>query len=189
MAKIDITRIEGYADMTAEQKLAALEAFEMPDPDFTGWVKKDVADKYASEAANFKKQLRERMSEEEAEKAKNAENMAAVMAELDELRAEKQIGEYTTQFMGLGYDAALAKSTAEAIQKGDMNTMFRNHAKFTSDREKALKAEILKGTPTPPAGNGDKGMSRDEFSKLSLEDKTKFYEENPERYKEFYGGN
>ena len=189
MAKIDITRIEGYADMTAEQKLAALEAFEMPDPDFSGWVKKDVADKYASEAANFKKQLRERMSEEEAIKAKNAEDLAAVMAELDGLRAEKQIGEYTTQFMGLGYDAVLAKSTAEAIQKGDMATMFRNHAKFTADREKALKAEILKGTPTPPAGNGDKGMSRDEFSKLSLADKMKVYEENPERYKEFYGGN
>lgn len=189
MAKIDITRIEGYADMTAEQKLAALEAFEMPDPDFSGWVKKDVADKYASEAANFKKQLRERMSEEEAIKAKNAEDLAAIMAELDGLRAEKQIGEYTTQFMGLGYDTALAKSTAEAIQKGDMATMFRNHAKFTADREKALKAEILKGTPTPPAGNGDKGMSRDEFSKLSLADKMKFYEENPERYKEYYGGN
>lgn len=189
MARIDTTRIDGYADMTAEQKLAALEALEMPDPDFSGWVKKDVADKYASEAANYKKQLRERMTEEEAVKAKNAEDMAAVMAELDELRSEKQIGEYTTQFMGLGYDAALAKSTAEALQKGNVAVLFKNHAKFTEEREKALKAEILKGTPTPPAGNGDKGMSRDDFSKLSLADKAKFYEENPERYNEFYGGN
>ena len=29
--KIDTTTIEGYADMTAEQKLAALEAFEYED--------------------------------------------------------------------------------------------------------------------------------------------------------------
>ena len=31
MAKIDTTKIEGYAGMTAERKLAALEAFELPD--------------------------------------------------------------------------------------------------------------------------------------------------------------
>ena len=31
MAKIDITKIEGYDIMTAEQKLAALEAFEYED--------------------------------------------------------------------------------------------------------------------------------------------------------------
>lgn len=188
MAKMT-NMIEGYEEMSVSEKLAALEAMDIPEPDFSGWVKKDIADKYASEAANYKKQLRERMSDDEAAKAKNAEEMAAVMAELDELRADKQIGEYTTQFMGLGYDAALAKSTAEALQKGNVAVLFKNHAKFTADREKALKAEILKDTPTPPAGNGDKGMSREDFSKLSLVDKAKFYEENPERYKEFYGGN
>ena len=31
MAKIDTNLIEGYADMTPEQKLAALEAFEYED--------------------------------------------------------------------------------------------------------------------------------------------------------------
>ena len=31
MAKIDINAIEGYSEMTAEEKLAALEALELPD--------------------------------------------------------------------------------------------------------------------------------------------------------------
>lgn len=189
MAKIDTSKITGYESMTAEEKLAALEAMDMPEPDFTGWVKKDVADKYASEAAGYKKQLRERMTEEEASKAKAAEDMAAIMAEVEALRTEKAIGEYTTQFMGIGYDEALAKSTAQALQKGDMSTMFKNHAKFVVDREKALKVELLKSTPTPPAGDGTKGMTRDEFSKMSLDEKAKFARENPEQYKEFYGGN
>ena len=189
MAKIDVSKIEGYAEMTEAEKLAALEAYVIPDPDFTGWVKKDVADKYASEAAGYKKQLRERMSEDEAAKAKAAEDMASVMAELEELKAEKTISEYTAQFMGIGYGEELAKSTAAAIQKGDMSVMFKNHAKFVADREKALKAELLKGTPTPPPGDGNKGLDKDAFNKLTLLEKQKFAAENPEKYKEFYGGN
>ena len=47
MAKIDISKIDGYADMTPEQKIAALEAFETEDPDYSGYVKKDIFDKTA----------------------------------------------------------------------------------------------------------------------------------------------
>ena len=186
MAKIDFSKIENYENMTAEEKLAALEALELPDPDYSGWVKKDVADKYASEAAGYKKQLRERMSEDEAAKAKAEENLAAVMAELETLRTDNAIGEYTTQFMSLGYDEALAKSTATAIQKGDMTTMFKNHAKFVVDRDKAMKAELLKNTPTPPAGDGSGTMTKADLKKMSLIEVQKFAAENPEQYKALY---
>ena len=189
MAKIDTNKIEGYAEMSAEEKLAALESYVIPDPDYSGYVKKDVADKYASEAAGYKKQLRERMSEDEAAKAKAAEDMATVMAELETLRADKAIGEYTTQFMAIGYDEAMAKSTAAAIHKGDMAVMFKNHAKFVAEREKALKAELLKSTPTPPPGPGSTGMTKEDFRKLTLSEKAKFAAENPDKYNEFYGGN
>lgn len=186
MTKIDTSKITGYDSMSVEEKLAALEGLEIPEPDYTGWVKKDLADKYASEAAGYKKQLRERMSEDEAAKAKAAEDMAAVMQELEVLRAEKTISEYTTQFMGIGYDESLAKATATALQRGDMGAMFKNHAKFVAEQEKSLKAELLKGTPAPPAGEGSKGMTREEFTKLSLAEKAKYASENPEKYKEFY---
>ena len=75
------------------------------------------------------------------------------------------------------------------IIKGDMSVMFKNHAKFVTDREKTLRAEILKDTPAPPAGNGGKSVTKDDFSKLTLTEKAKFAQENPEQYKEFYGGN
>ena len=189
MAKIDITKIDGYETMSVEEKLAALEALDLPDPDYSGFVKKELLDKATSEAAGYKKQLRERMSEEEAAKAKAAEELAAAMAELETLRADKAVSEYTTQFMGIGYDEALAKSTAQAIQKGDMAAMFKNHAKFVVEREKALKAELLKGTPTPPAGDPSTGVTKEAFSKMTLLEKQKFAKENPEQYKEIYGGN
>ena len=185
MAKIDISKIEGYETMSVEEKLAALEAMELPDVDKM----KAALDKATSEAAGYKKQLREHMTEDEAAKAKAAEDMAAVMQELEALRADKAIGELTTQFMGIGYDEALAKATATAIQKGDTAAMFKNHAKFVADREKALKAELLKSTPTPPAGDGDKGPTKEDFQKMTLAEKQKFATENPEAYKNFYGGN
>lgn len=185
MAKIDTSKIEGYDTMTAEEKLAALEALELPDVDKM----KSALDKATSEAAGFKKQLRERMTEDEAAKAKAAEDMASIMAELDRYRAKDAINEYTVQFLGLGYDEKLAKSTAEALHKGDMSVMFKNHALFVAEREKSMKAELLKNTPTPPAGDGDKGLTKEMFQKMTLAEKQQFASENPDAYKEFYGGN
>ena len=167
MAKIDISAIEGYEEMTAEEKLAALEAYEVPEPDFTGFVKKELLDKASSEAANFKRQLRERMTEEEAAKAKAAEDMASMQEELAQLRREKIVQEYTAQFLGLGYDKDLAHETAEALEKGDMHTVFLNQTLFSQNREKALKAELLKDTPKPPAGNG--GPSAAEYQQKIAE--------------------
>jgi len=65
MAKINTSAIEGYADMSAEEKLAALEAMDLPDVDKI----KSALDKATSEAAGYKKQLRERMTEDEARAA------------------------------------------------------------------------------------------------------------------------
>ena len=63
--KIDVTKIEGYSEMSAEEKLAALESYTIPDPDYTGYVKKDAFDKAASEAAEWKRKHNALLSEEE----------------------------------------------------------------------------------------------------------------------------
>lgn len=185
MAKINTGAIEGYADMSAEEKLAALEALDIPDVDKI----KSALDKATSEAAGYKKQLRERMSEDEAKAAKDAEDKAAIMAELEQLRAEKVIDQHTTKFLALGYDEKLARETATALANGDTEVVFKNHAKFIADREKAVKAEILKNTPTPPAGDGAEKITREHVQKMTLAEKQKFARENPEMFNEFYGGN
>lgn len=55
MVKIDVSKIEGYAEMTAEQKLAVLESYEYND--YSGEVEryKNAASKANSEAAEWKK--------------------------------------------------------------------------------------------------------------------------------------
>lgn len=156
MAKIDISTIEGYSEMTAEEKLAALEAMELPEPDFTGWVKKDALDKVASEAASYKKQLREKMTAEEEKAEREAEERAALQQRVQELEREKTIHEYVTSYLAMGYEESLAKTTAEALVAGDMETVFENQRSFAQAREKALRAEILKTTPRPMGGSEPK---------------------------------
>jgi hypothetical protein len=154
MAKIDVSTIEGYEEMSAEEKLAVLEGLELPEPDYSGYVKKELFDKASSEIAGYKKQIFEKMTAEEAAKAEADEKMAAIQQELEQLRQDKVVQEYTAQFLSIGYDKELASETAVALQRGDMNTVFLNQTKFATLREKALKAELMKNTPKPPAGNG-----------------------------------
>lgn len=181
--KIDVTKIEGYADMTAEEKLAALEAYEM---DTSGMVRKELLDKATSEAAGYKKQLREKLSEEEKANAERDEQFKQMSEELEALRTEKAIETTAKRWMGLGYDEKLATETAKAMVNGDTEKVFANHAKFIAEKEKSIKAQLLKDTPAPPAGEGSKGMTKEAFRKLTLAEKTKFAEEQPEQYAAFY---
>ena len=184
--KIDTTQIPNFDTLPDEAKNAIL-AMEFADaPDMSQFVAKSVFDKKASEAADLSKQLKSRMSEEEAKAAKAAEEQSAIMAELETLRHEKLVSTYTTSYMAVGYDEKLAKDTAEAMAKGDTETVFKNQKIHLENREKALKAELLKQTPPPAGGGSDTAMKKEEFAKLSLNEKQKFATENPEIYKSFY---
>lgn len=178
--------LENYDNMTPEEKLAAWEAF---DPEKNGFVSKATFDKKASEASELGKQLKSRMTEDEAKAAKEAEEKAALLARVEQLENEKAVNNYTTSYLAMGYDEKLARSSAEAIVKGDMDTVFANQKIHTENREKALKAEWLKETPPPAGGGVDKGMKKEDLSKLSLAEQAKFASENPDIYKGFYGGN
>lgn len=179
-------QIENYASMTPEEKVAALEAYE---PDMSGYVAKSVFDKKASEAAELNKQLKSRMTEDEAKAAKDAEEREKLIARLEELEREKTVGSYTNAYLALGYDDKTAKATAEALAKGDMETVFANHKTHNETREKALRAELLKQTPPPASGTPDGGMTLDKLRKMSDQERYKYAMENPEEYKTLYGGN
>jgi hypothetical protein len=175
--------IENYENMTPEEKVAAWESF---DPEKNGFVSKAVFDKKASEASELGKQLRAKQTDEEAKAAKDAEERAALEARGKELETERAVSGYEKAYLAMGYDAKIAKSSAEAIAKGDMDTVFANQKTHIENREKTLRAELLKDTPAPAGGNKPTGMKKEEFQKMSLSDKQKFAEENPEIYKSFY---
>lgn len=175
--------IEGYENMTPEEKVAALEAYE---PDTSGTVAKSVFDKTASELAATKKALKERMSEEEANAAKAAEEHQALLERVQLLEHEKAVSTYTAAYVAMGYDEKLAGASAEALAKGDIESVLANQKAHLEAVNKALKAEKLKNTPSPVAGDPTPAMDKKGLAKMTLAEIQKFATENPEIYKSLY---
>ena len=111
--KLDLSKIEGYENMSVEDKLKALESYEI-EQDYTGYVKKDVFDKTASELAEKKRQLKEKLTEEEQKEQERNEAFEKLQKNYDDLVRENQISQYTSELLSAGYDEKLAGDTALA---------------------------------------------------------------------------
>ena len=118
--KIDTGKIQGYSTMTPEEKIKALEGLELAEPDYTGYVKKDTFDKTASELADTKRQLREKMSADEIKAKEEAEKQEKLQSEYDALLRKVNLSENKAKLIGLGYDEKLANDTAEAMLEGNL---------------------------------------------------------------------
>lgn len=155
MAKIDTSIIDGYESMTADEKIKALEEFEYNDNSTELERYKAAASKANSEAASWKKKHNELLSEDERKKQEQADSLAQMQAELEELRTSKKISEYKAKFVAQGYDEALAEDTAKAMAAGNSEKVFANNQKFLDDYAKRVKADALKKTPRPTPGLGE----------------------------------
>jgi hypothetical protein len=193
MAKIDTSTIEGYSDMTPEQKIAALEAYESAEPDYSGYVKKDVFDKTASELAAKKKELNAKLSEDEKKRRQEQEDREKLQSAYDQLLRDSKISKFKAELLAMGYEDKLASETAEAMVDGDNDKVFANQKKQLEVVQKAARAEALKNTPKPQPDGDGKAMTLTEFRKLSPQERYAFAEKNPEDYKALYntdtGGN
>lgn len=165
MAKIDTSKIEGYAEMTPEQKIAALEAVEYEDNITELERYKNAASKASSEAAEWKRKHNALLSEEDKKKQENEEELTTLRQKVEEMEKEKLISGNKARFLALGYDEALADETAQAMAKGETDKVFANHKKFLESHDKAYKAQLMGQTSTPPAGNSS-GDSKADYRKL-----------------------
>jgi hypothetical protein len=150
--KIDTTAIENYAQMTAEEKLAALEAyeFEAPAPKDTEEVTKlkTALSKANSDAAEWKRQFREKQTEAERAEAERKEHEAAVEEELRTLRRDKTVSGYVAQCLALGYNNELALKAAEAMADNDAAAIMACQQEFLEAKQKEFEATALNRQPT-----------------------------------------
>ena len=191
MAKVDITKIEGYEGMTPEEKIKALEAYEIEDvqPDYSGSVKKDVFDKTASELAGVKKQLKEKMTDDEAAKQKEQEEREELQSKYEKLLHDSEVSKNKAKLLALGYEEKLADDTAEAMVTGDLEKVMANQKKHLEAVEKKVRAEALKDTPKPTGDGDSKTMTLEKLRGMTPSERYTYSQEHPEEYKELYGGN
>jgi hypothetical protein len=169
--KIDVSKIPDYESMTAEEKLKALEEYEFDAPapkDNTDEVTKlkSALSRANSEAADWKRQLREKQTEAERAEAERSEREKAIEDELRTLRKEKEISKLEAQYLAAGYSAELASASAKAQAEGDTAAVLANQMKFIEETKKSLEAAALGKQPTITPGKPPKGESdEDEFFK------------------------
>lgn len=119
---------------------------------------KRLLSKANSEAASYKEQLRAKQTETERAEAERAEADKAMREELETLRKEKRVSDYTGKCLALNMDAELAGKTATALADGDMESVFdclKNFVDATVTRlnNEALNRQPNLSTGTPPTTN------------------------------------
>lgn len=145
---------EAYKPGMSEDEIsAALEAKKVVSGDELDKAKSSLS-KANSQAADLKKQLRAKQTDEEAAEQARQDEVNR-LTESNKLLSDKLAKmEKTSGLRALGYDSTLAESTAEAMLKGDMTTVLNNQKQFLEAHDKTLKAGNLRETPRPAVGAG-----------------------------------
>ena len=156
--KIDTAKIEGFEEMSAEDKVKALTEFEFEAPapkENTEEVTKlkTALSKANSDAAEWKRQFREKQTEAERAEAERKEREAAVEEELRTLRRDKTVADYVNSCLALGYDKDLALRAAEALADNDAATIFACQQDFLESKKKEIEAAALNKQPSITSGS------------------------------------
>ena len=183
-----------YKDnMTFEEIQEALA--DLPEPDSV--VDKEEYDKMkklkdeaSKEASSWKKKYNSTLSEKEQLEIPQNEANEELQNNYDALLRKTTIAERKTELVELGYDTKLAQETAEAMVDGDFTKVIANQSKFAESVKKNTTDELLKNTKTPEGGGSEEGMTKEKFNKLSIQDKQKLFDTDPDTFKQLAeGGN
>lgn len=113
---------------------------------------KKALSKTNTEAAENKRKLIEKMSEQERLEAERAENEKAIQEELKQLRAEKRVSTYTNRLIEVGYDLDTARKMANTLPEGVGEDYFTSQKTFLENKQKEFEANILKKQPPLTGG-------------------------------------
>ena len=158
-------------------------------------VPKATFDKTASELAKANKTIGELKSanltdEEKVKKALEDAKIAednflrkSIRLDVKEVLVEAGLKEEDYKYIIDG----LVSSDAEAsvAMAKNLVSMLASQRQAT---ENAVKKELQEALVKPPKGNENNSITKEDFLKMTLTEKIKFKEENPEQYKEFRGG-
>lgn len=148
---------DAYKDgMTLDEISTALEGIHTQREAENNKLKNQLQ-KANSEAAGYKKQLREKMSEAEQSEADRKAEFERISNELAELKRGKEIADYTAQFTAIGYDAKTAQENADAIVNGDYAKVIQNQSIWMEQQKKEIEKNLMVRTPKPAAGGGSSG--------------------------------
>ena len=163
--KFDASKISGFDGMTAEEKVAALlgqefEVEQQTDPDLNKL--KAALSKSNSEAAEYKRLLREKQTEAERAEADRAEQLKAMQDELASYRNKERVSSYKAQLMAAGIDPDTADLMAKSLPEGVSDEYFQATKSFLDAQRKNAEIAALGKQPSLSVGTPPKGMTKED---------------------------
>lgn len=148
---------------------------------------KNSIDKLTHENSELTKWKRERMTAQEQQDEADAEAKQRQEEYIKELEQYKAVNETMKRYLGMGMNAELSLSTAQAEVSGDMETVMKNVAKHQEDLMTAAKAEWLKSRPDIADGASESSVTKEQFEKMTMFERTKLLRTDPDTYHRLVG--
>ena len=145
---------------------------------------KNAQSNASADASKYKKQLQERMTEQERAANETKELIERLKEENAQMKRNQTLAEQTSGFMGVGFDAELAKKAAEAHVDGDFSSMLNALRDFITQHDKNIRADELRNTPRPGAGGTAPAVTKEQFDSMNYTERLKIHDEYPDLYKE-----
>ena len=152
--------------MTEDEISAALETVGQGNEAEVNRLKAALS-KANSEAADYKKQLRTKQTDDEAAAAAQKEEHDRLVQENADLKRSMALSERKAKLLAMGYDESLADETASAMVDGDMDKVMANQSKYLEVQKKNIQADAMRKTPRPAAGDDGNGGSMDYAKKIA----------------------
>lgn len=152
--------------MTEDEISAALETVGQGNEAEVNRLKAALS-KANSEAADYKKQLRTKQTDDEAAAAAQKEEHDRLVQENADLKRSMALSERKAKLLAMGYDESLADETAAAMVDGDMDKVMANQSKYLEVQKKNIQADAMHKTPRPAAGDDGNGGSMDYAKKIA----------------------
>ncbi len=142
---------ENYKDdMTVADIEQALKNVQLP----TTGISKEALDKATADAAAWKKKYRDQLDDATRKQEEAEEKQRQTEEKLARYEKSVAISELTNEYLKLGYDADLAKSTATAQYDGNTEALFKNMKQHEQQMQDSIKDLKQKSTSPPPINNG-----------------------------------
>ena len=163
--KIDPSKIEGFDNLSADEKVAALLnqeiEVEQTEPADVTRLKTSLS-KANSEAAEYKRLLREKQTEAERAEAERAEKDREREELLKSLLEEKRVSTYKSQLMAAGVDPDTADLMAKSLPEGVSDEYFQATKSFLDAQRKNAEIAALGKQPSLSVGTPPKGMTKED---------------------------
>ena len=153
--KIDVAKIDGYEEMSPEEKLKALTEYDFPVPDTSSEIEKlkTALSKANSQASEWKRQYRETQTEQERAAAEREEADKRKDELIAQYEAKERVSNYTKKFVEAGYDFDTASVMAAALPAGVSDEYFAASKSYIETKTKEIETAALQGQKGLSVGN------------------------------------